>query len=217
MPELGPAETQTRFILAFFNFISVFAKPAHPLVIFLDDLQWADPASLRLLDLVATNPDSKHLLIIGAYRDNEVTPSHPLMIALDSMKKAAVAVQTLVLGPLNLQHIEAVVAETVNSSAQATHELAEIIFSKTAGNPFFATQLLRSLYDDGQIHLDASQGGWRWDIQALRRAAVTNNVIELMTKKIMKLPAATQEMLQRAACVGNVFSLDMLATVSRAT
>lgn len=213
--QLGPTETRNRFNQLLLQFVRVFAKAEHPLVIFLDDLQWADQASLQLIQTLATDPDMHHLLQIGAYRDNEVSPSHPLMLMLNDLNKQGVTVSNITLGPLNTDHINEWLAHTLDQSSADTRPLAELIQSKTHGNPFFMNQFLRSLYHDQLLTFDLTQGTWHWDVDRIREAAITDNVVELMANNIRKLSPETQRILQLAACVGNTFNLRILSVINK--
>ncbi|MGH8002633.1 MAG: ATP-binding protein, partial [Brasilonema sp.] len=144
VPQLAPTESQNRFNRVFQQFMSVFCKPEHPLVLFLDDLQWADLASLKLIQLLACDPKSQYLLLIGAYRDNEVSATHPLVLTLEEIKKSGAVVNNIVLQPLRITHVNQLVSDTFRSDTLKTKSLAELVFNKTQGNPFFLTQLLKS-------------------------------------------------------------------------
>jgi predicted ATPase/signal transduction histidine kinase/CheY-like chemotaxis protein len=234
VPQLGPTESQNRFNLVFQNFIGVFTNKEHPLVIFLDDLQWADTASLKLIQVLMTDPDSQYLLMIGAYRDNEVSPTHPLMQTLEQIQQTGARVSTITLQPLSIDCVNQLIADTLNDSIERSKPLAELAFNKTNGNPFFLTQLLQFLYTEylllfnppesplskGGVQgsafvLGGSEGGfWQWDIKQIRAVGITDNVVELMVSKIEKLDESTQNVLKLAACVGNRFDLDVLSVVN---
>lgn len=241
---LGPSESQNRFNLAFKQFIHIFTQKAHPLVLFLDDLQWADSASLKLIHVLLTDQDSQYLLVIGAYRDNEVSPTHPLMQTLDSIYSSGSIVNNIILQPLTLSTVNQLVADTlgdncssgvsflayVSEQKEETEEesllakndeiekcklLAELVFNKTQGNPFFLTQLLTSLYAEKLLKFDFSLGKWQWDMGQIQSIAIADyNVVELIARNILKLPSDTQKVLKLAACIGNRFNLDVLAIVS---
>ncbi|MEW6496760.1 MAG: AAA family ATPase, partial [Cyanobacteriota bacterium] len=157
VPELAPAEAQNRFNLVFQNFIKVFTQASHPLVIFLDDLQWADGASLKLIELLMTAPDSQYLFIIGAYRDNEVSEGHPLMLTLDEVDKAGGIVNSINLGPLDLSNVNQLIADTLHSEPETTRPLAELVMTKTNGNPFFINEFLKSLYSEKLLTFNPPQ------------------------------------------------------------
>ncbi|TAF36114.1 MAG: response regulator [Oscillatoriales cyanobacterium] len=220
VPQLGPTESQNRFNRVFKQFISVFTAQSHPLVIFLDDLQWADSASLKLIELLVTDSDSKYLLIIGAYRDNEVSAAHPLIVTIENIAKTQVKTQPIVsniiLAPLNLSHVKELIADTLDAQITEKIELlAELLFNKTQGNPFFLTQLLRTLYQENLLVYDFSSSAWQWDIGYIQAIGITDcNVVELIARNIRKLPAAAQSALKLAACIGNQFNLEVLAIVS---
>ena len=211
---LGLAESQNRWNLVFTAFVRCFASAAHPLVLFLDDLQWADPPSLKLLQLLLTDPDTRHLLVIGAYRDNEVTATHPLALAVEALHKAGVGPTTLTLAALEPAHVQQLLVDTLRVDPERARPLVELAMEKTGGNPFFLGQFLRSAADEGLLRFDAAEGGWRWDIAEIRARAITDNVVELMASKIQRLPDATQRVLKLAACIGNRFDLRTLAVVN---
>jgi predicted ATPase/signal transduction histidine kinase/CheY-like chemotaxis protein len=214
VPQLGAAESQNRFNRVFQQFIHVFCKPEHPLVLFLDDLQWADSASLKLIGLLMRDPDSQYLLLIGAYRDNEVSATHPLMLTLEEIQKTGAVVNNIVLQPLHINHVSQLVSDTLHSDTSKATPLAELVFNKTQGNPFFLTQLLKSLYHENLFSFDFSEGCWQWDIKKLQDIDITDNVVELMVSQIQKLPQKTQNVLKLAACIGDKFTLDVLAIVN---
>ncbi|MEG4047881.1 AAA family ATPase [Microcoleus sp. Pol17_C1] len=212
--ELSGTAAQNRFNLLFQNFIKVFTKPEHPLVMFLDDLQWADSASLRLMQLLVTESETGYLLVIGAYRDNEVLAAHPLMLTLDAVVKGGATVNTITLEPLSSTSLNHLVADTLNCDPSWAIPLAELVAQKTQGNPFFATQFLKALHQDGLIEFDRLAGYWQCDIVRVREAALTDDVVEFMALQLQKLSPATQNVLKLAACVGNHFDLGTLAVVS---
>ncbi|MEG4859064.1 AAA family ATPase [Microcoleus sp. K1-B6] len=222
VPELAPVESQNRFNRVFKEFIRVFAQKEHPLVIFLDDLQWADSATLKLMQILITDPDQEYLLLIGAYRDNEVSPTHPLIQTVEEIEKTGTIVNNIVLQPLDLANVTELVTETLNISTEKVTNLAELIWNKTGGNPFFLTQLLQALYQDSLLKFEfdhitneESQSGWYWSIDEIQAIGITDkSVVELVASRIEKLPAPTQEVLKLAACVGDKFALDVLSLVS---
>ncbi|MBW4492054.1 MAG: AAA family ATPase [Oscillatoria princeps RMCB-10] len=214
VPQLGPSESQNRFNRVFQQFTHVFSQPEHPLVLFLDDLQWADLPSLKLIELLVTDPDSQYLLLIGAYRDNEVSPTHPLIHTLELIQQASATVNNIILQPLDIAHVSELVADTLRAGAEKTKPLAELVCEKTQGNPFFLTQLLKSLYQDKLLAFDFSAASWQWDMERLQSIGITDNVVELMVSQIQKLSPRTQDALKLAACIGDKFTLDVLATVS---
>ena len=217
VPELQPTETQNRFNLLFQKFIAVFAQKEHPLVLFLDDLQWVDLASLKLIQRLATASESQALLIIGAYRDNEVDAAHPLISATEQMQQQGAIIHRIELQPLKLEHINELIADTLHCSETKSLPLAELIAQKTQGNPFFINQLLKSLYDSSLLTFHfpegKGRGAWSWEMEQIQAVGMTDNVVELMTQKIQKLAPKVQESLKIAACIGNSFDLKTLAVV----
>ncbi|MBD2213668.1 AAA family ATPase [Nostoc linckia FACHB-104] len=214
VPQLGSTESQNRFNRLFLQFIHVFCQAEHPLVIFLDDLQWADAASLKLIQFLASDPDSQYLLLIGAYRDNEVHATHPLILTLEETQKSGVVVNNIVLQPLQIAHINQLVSDTLHSNLNKSSSLAELLYGKTQGNPFFLTQILKSLYQENQILFNYTEACWQWNIEVIRDIEITDNVVELMVSQIQKLSLTTQKVVKLAACIGDKFNLDVLSIVN---
>ena len=208
--ELPISDAQSRFKVVFRSFLSVFAKREHPLVLFLDDLQYADLASLALLKDVITHGDTKHLIVLGAYRDNEVSPAHPAIITLDDIKGAGVEFTSLVLKPLEIEHLQQLVADTLHCSAEQALSLAVLLHNKTGGNPFFANQFLAELHHENLVRFDVDNSVWQWDIAEIGAKEFTDDVVELMASKLRRLPGETQAALQLAACIGSEFDVEML-------
>ncbi|HEY6796467.1 MAG TPA: AAA family ATPase [Kineosporiaceae bacterium] len=200
IPEFAPAEAQIRFRTVFRRFVSVLARAEHPLVLFLDDLQWADSDSLPLLQDLVTDPEVRFLLVVGAYRDNQVTPDHPLSVALDATEAAGGRVSRIVLGPLSDTALTEFVGDTLRCPPPEAALLAKAVQDKTAGNPFFFIQFLSELQSDGLLHLDEDAGVWRWDIDGLQRRGFADNVAELMVAQLKRLPTTSQEALEHLAC-----------------
>ncbi|MEH2431967.1 MAG: AAA family ATPase [Nostoc sp.] len=213
IPTLPPAETQNRFNLVFQKFIRVFTQPEHPLVIFLDDLQWADGASLKLIQLLMTAADSKYFCLIGAYRNNEVSSVHPLLLTLNEIKKTKATVNQISLSPLALPHVTQLITDTLHVQPATAKPLAELVYVKTGGNPFFINEFLKSLYTEGLLTFEYKQGIWQWDLREIQIYPSADNVVELMMAKVQKLPSPTQAVLKLAACVGNQFDLGSLVVV----
>ena len=209
--ELSGSAAQNRFNLLMEKFVQVFTTASHPLVMFLDDLQWADSASLKLLQLLMQ--DRGHLLVLGAYRDNEVSPTHPFMLTVDEIVKSGAVVNTITLQPLSLADLNQLVADTLICDLSSSQPLTELVYQKTKGNPFFSTQFLKSLYEDGQIIFDWDVGHWQCDIAQITFADASD-VVEFMVAQLQKLPGETQDVLKLAACIGAQFDLDTLAIVS---
>lgn len=213
VPPLPPIEAQNRFRLAFQNFVRGFAQPAHPLVIFLDDLQWADAASLQLLESLMLSPEIRSLLVVGAYRPNEVGQTHLLQSTLTSLEVAGRKISTLHLTSLSLTDITHLIADTLHCPLAQAQPLADLIRTKTDGCPFFVRQLLQSLYLNHLIQFDYQQTLWQWDLKQIREWQISENVVGLMMAQIQQLAPSTQRVLQVAACLGNNFDLKTLALV----
>jgi len=212
--ELPPQESQNRFNLVFQNFITVFTQREHPLVMFLDDLQWADSGALKLIQLLMGRSDSQYLLLIGAYRDNEVDASHPLRTAIAALIDMGIPTQALTLTALQRFHIQELLKDTLhNPHIESLSPLAELILEKTGGNPFFMNEFLKALYTNGLLRFSPQHQQWQWDLEQIQAAQMTDNVVELMTQNIQKLPEASQHALKLAACIGNQFELQTLAIV----
>lgn len=234
--ELEPVESQNRFNILFQKFIGVFTTSKQPLVIFLDDLQWADSASLKLIKQLMANIDSG-LLLIGAYRDNEVErwdetinkigkdtgnsssvsrtnlSLHPLLIAIDEIKQNGTIVNCIHLTPLDLNNVSQLIIDTFNCTEEKAKQLAKLLLEKTAGNPFFINEFLKSLYTYKLLNFNLQTGEWCWNLVQIQSAKITENVVELMSSKIQQLPEATQQIVKLAACIGNDFDLNTLSMV----
>jgi len=210
-PELSGSATQNRFNNLLKKFIEVFTTADHPLVLFLDDLQWADSASLQLVKLLMN--DHSYLLLIGAYRDSEVSPTHPFSLTIDDLKKTNKIIHTTTLAPLVFEHINNLVADALHCSSELAKPLSELIYRKTKGNPFFTRQFLKALYEGGQIRADRTQRCWVCDISQINQLSLTEDVVEFMALQLQKLPSTTQAALQLAACIGSQFDLATLAIV----
>ena len=210
--ELSGTSAQNRFNLLFQKFTQVFTSLEHPLVMFLDDLQWADSASLKLMQLLMA--DTGHLLLIGAYRDNEVNPGHPLMLALSDIQKTLFTINTITLAPLSQVTVNQLVADTLKCTESLASPLSELVYQKTQGNPFFATQFLKALHQEHLIQFDFELACWQCDIVQVITLAVTDDVVAFMAFQLRRLPQSTQHILQLAACIGNQFDLATLAIVS---
>ena len=195
VPLLGATESQNRFNLLFQRFLGVFA-------------------TLALLHTLLANLDLRGLLVIGAYRDNEVSERHPLMLTLSEIRAAGTPLREITLGPLPLAHLTQFVADTLHTDGERAKPLADLVLSKTAGNPFFVTQFVKTLHQEGLVAFDYSASHWHFDLARIRRMDITDNVVDLMAAKIRKLPAPSQEVLKLAACIGNRFALAVLSTVS---
>ncbi len=213
VPDLEPMQSQNRFNYVFKSFVNVFIKEEHPLTIFLDDIQWADLASLNFIKMILTDSDNNYLLLIGSYRDNEVNSFHPLIRTVNDIKKENIIINSIQVEPLTIPAVNQLLLNFFRCNVEKSLELAEIIFEKTNGNPFFINQFLKSLYDGHIIEID-SVHGWIWDISKIEKLSVTDNVVELLAGKISTLPENIQKILQNCACIGNRFDLVTLSEVS---
>ncbi|WP_094603994.1 Serine/threonine-protein kinase PknD [Sporomusa silvacetica DSM 10669] len=207
---LQPREAQNRFRRVFRNFIRALAQKEHPLVIFLDDLQWADSASLELIQFLSEDMDSRYLLLVGAYRNNEVTGEHPLLITLAELKKTKIPLQRITLAPLSLDHTNQFVADTLHYSQAKAEPLARILYRKTGGNPFFLGQLLQTAYEEQLLSFNPQDVCWEWNSVAIQAMPLSDDIINLLLGKLQKLPTEARNVLQLAACIGNIFDLQML-------
>ncbi|NET14271.1 MAG: serine/threonine-protein kinase PknK, partial [Okeania sp. SIO1H6] len=213
VPVLGLNESQNRFNLVISNFIRAFCSEEHPLTLFLDDLQWADLATLKLMERMLVEGQTKYLLLLGAYRDNEVSVSHPLAMSLEKLRKNNNAINQITLNPLSLDRIAELIADTL----QQTHkinDLANLILEKTGGNPFFTKEFIQALHNEGLLQLDRQSRSWQWDMVEIEGRELTDNVVELMVKKLQQLPVFSQEILSIAACLGAEFELILLTWIA---
>lgn len=210
--ELGVEETQNRFSEAFSRFIACLPTQKRPLVLFLDDLQWSDMPTLRMLEDLLIDPPP-YLLIIGGYRDNEVDEAHPLFLLQARLKKKGFSFDQLVLTPLKSENVNELIADTLLKKSNEVEPLTEICFKKTAGNPFFLKAMLYKLQSDGNIYYDWDRAEWLWNIEAIQKSPLADSVVELMKGKIESLDSELQEILKKAACIGNHFSLSLLQKV----
>src|SRR6266568_282123 len=203
VPELSPQDAQQRFQFVFRQFFGVFARPEHPLALFLDDLQWLDAATLDLLEDLLTRSDLRHFMLIAAYRDNEVTPAHPLMRKLEAIRNAGAPVQEVRLAPLAREHVGQLVADALRCEPVRADPLAELVYEKTGGNPFFVIQFLSALADERLLAFDHDAARWSWDVGRIHAKGYTDNVVDLMVAKLTRLPLVAQEALQQLSCLGN--------------
>src|SRR5713101_424648 len=215
VPDLPLQDAQRRFQFVFRRFIGVLARPEHPLTLFLDDLQWLDSATLDLIEDLLTQSDVPHLMLIGAYRDNEVNSSHPLTRKLDAMRKAGAPVQEIVLAPLTREDVAVLITDSFHTEPERAAALAELIHEKTAGNPFFIIQFISALVEEGLLTFDYDQGRWSWELNRIHTKGYTDNVVDLMVGKLKRLPIETQQALQLLACMGNRAEFALLEMVSQ--
>jgi PAS domain S-box-containing protein len=217
VPELPPQQAQSRFQLVFRRFIAVFARPEHPLALFLDDLQWLDAATLDLLEDLLRQPEVRHLMLIGAYRDNEVDSAHPLTRKLEAIRKAGASVHEIPLAPLAREHLNQLIADTLRCEPERAAPLARLVHEKTGGNPFFAIQVISALTEEGLLTFDHDAACWSWSLERIRAKGYSDNVVDLMVGKLNRLPVETQKALQQLACLGNVAEIAMFSIVHGAS
>src|SRR6516164_4096352 len=210
IPELPPQDAQRRFQLVFRQFIGVFARPEHPLALFLDDLQWLDAATLDLLEDLLTRSELRHLILVGAYRDNEVTAAHPLMPKLEAIR-ASGRVRDIKLAPLTTGDLGRLAADSLRCDAEQAAPLAQLVHAKTDGNPFFVIQFFHALADEGLLAFNPERARWSWDLDGIHAKRLTDNVVELLAGKLTRLSLHTQDALRQLACLGNVADVTMLA------
>ncbi len=203
VPDLPPLEAQNRFRMVFRRFLGVFARREHPLALFLDDLQWLDGATLNLLQHLVTHSEVRHLLLIAAYRDNEVGPAHPLVRMLATITDTRSEIKELRLGPLASEDVGRLAADTLHAEPEVVRPLAELMFAKTGGNPFFTIQFLNSLVDEVLIAFDPDTLAWHWDLDRIRAKGITDNVAVLMAGRLGRLPAGALQIMKCLACLGN--------------
>ncbi|HIE3578442.1 TPA: EAL domain-containing protein [Legionella anisa] len=211
---LNPTEAQIRFNLAFQNFVRVFAQPEHPLVLFLDDLQWADNSSLNFIENLLHDRETNYLLIIGAYRNNEINENHPLQLSISNLNKNKANLSTLTLKPLRLNNVQELLLDTLSGSQRKIQGLAQCIYDKTQGNPFFINAFLRNIYEQNILNFSYKRGAWEWDLAKVQQQSATDNVIDLLTSKIHLLPNTTQEILKLGSCFGYQFDFNTLKVIS---
>jgi diguanylate cyclase (GGDEF)-like protein len=212
--ELLSVESQNRFSLTFQRFIRALARPEHPLVIFLDDVQWIDNASLELLKSLLLNIDSRYLLIILAYRNDKVSQEHVLMDMLNQLKINDVLITDLTLSPFKEIDVGHLLADTLSCSLEEVSPLAGLVLQKTHGNPFFMNEFLKNLYQDKLLYFSGEKRRWCWDLNEIKQRSITDNVVDLLILRIKKLPPESAELLELAACVGHLFDLKTLAVIS---
>ena len=211
VPDLPPQDARRRFQLVFRRFIGVFARLEHPLALFLDDLQWLDAATLDLLEDLLTPPGAQHLMLIGAYRDNEVTAAHPLMRKLEAIRSAGANVQEITLAPLTGEDVRQLIADALRCEPERAAPLAKLVHEKTDGNPFFLGQFLHTLAEEGWLAFDHEKGRWSWDLNRIHAKRYRDNVVDLMVGRLNRLPFDTQNALQQFACLGNIAPVRVLS------
>jgi len=215
VPDLEPQDAQRRFQLVFTRFISVFARPEHPLALFLDDLQWLSTATLDLLENLLTRSDLRYLMVIGAYRDNEVDATHPLARKLEAIKNAGARIEEITLAPLASEHLAQLIADALRCEPERAVPLAQLVYEKSGGNPFFALQFMSALAEERLLTFDHDAARWSWDLKRIHAKGYTDNVVDLMVGKLARLPVETQGALQQLACLGNIAEIPILSIVHR--
>jgi predicted ATPase len=233
VPELPPQDAQGRFQLVFRRFIGTFARPEHPLVLFLDDLQWLDAATLNLIEDLLTSDfvsqpiskpldaqlrrtgrlDIQHLMLVGAYRDNEVDSTHPLMRKLGAIRQTGAKVQEIILAPLASEDLARLIADSLHCKVERATPLAQTVHEKTAGNPFFAIQFITALAEEGLLTFDHGAARWLWNLDRIHAKGYTDNVVDLMVRKLNRLPVETQKAMQQFACLGNAAKIATLSII----
>ena len=222
VPELTPVESMNRFQDVWLAALRVFCQLEHPLILFLDDLQWADMATLRLIQTVMTDTTLHHFVLIGAYRDNEVDHAHPLMITLSALRSYNIPIRTLTLTPLTHSDIVQLLKNSLDPNdihpnkrqfQQQLFLFAELMMEKTKGNPFFVKQLLQHLHQDKLLTFSSQAMHWQWDLQQIHQKNISDNVVDFILNRLTQQPKTVQDVLSLAACLGNQFSLSALAII----
>lgn len=213
----GSIETENRFFRLMRRLIGAFCDASHPLVLFLDDLQWADGNTLKLIRALLQHPDTSHLVVLGAYRDNEIEPSHPLQRLIGQLQADGSLGEQMEVTALGVEHIAQLLADSLHLEVDQTHGLAETCLTKTGGNPFFLAQFLHTLSERKLLRFDPSSGHWRWSPEEIDQADITDNVVTLMVERLRELSANCQRIVQYAACIGATFDLRSLAVASGAS
>ncbi|MEO9871770.1 AAA family ATPase [Ekhidna sp.] len=210
IPKLGGLESQNRLNYLFSSFIKAISTADHPVVFFIDDLQWADSASLSLLNALMSNKELSYLMCICAYRDNEVSPDHPFMITVKDIREKGGKISEINIGNLRKSNVQQLISDATDLPLDSTVSLSDLVFEKTHGNAFFVTQFLKKLAEESLLYFDQQERKWKWDIQQINDHNITDNVVELLAGKIVFLPEETQEFLKVAACIGNKFDVETL-------
>jgi PAS domain S-box-containing protein len=208
---LSPVDSELRFQTVFQRFVGVFANAEHPLVIFVDDLQWLDPATLTLIEYLLLHPDTRHLLLIGAYRDNEVDSAHPLMVKLEALRRGGARLDQIVLGPLSVDSVNQLLCDTLRHAPDEMRPFAELVHRRSSGNPFFAGQFLTSLGEEALVEFDPRSRSWTWNLDAIVDKKLSDNPVDLMIGRLRRLSPEAQEALKLLACLGNHADFAILA------
>jgi predicted ATPase/signal transduction histidine kinase/GAF domain-containing protein len=202
LPEVSPHEAQNRFFGVFLRMLHAFARPQHALVLFLDDLQWVDTASLDLLERLIAGSEMSNVLLVCAFRDNEVGPGHPLRKTITQIRNSSLPFQEIALEMLDLEDVVRLLVDALRVAAEDARPLARLVVEKTGGNPFFVVQFITELAEESLLTFDSAIPGWQWDIGETRAKEMTDDVAELMAGKLNRFPRVTLEALKRLACLG---------------
>ena len=213
VPELGIKESENRFSIIFQRFIQVFGSKDHPLVIFLDNLQWIDITNLKLIELIIRDPDTQYLFLIGAYRTEEIKENHPLMMTINKLRQEQIAINQINLSPLKLEFINDLIADTLQTNSKIVKSLAELVLWKSGGNPFFVKEFLNTMYTDKLVTFNLESLSWEWDIEQIKTIKISDNLVELISSKLKKLPESTQQVLGLASHIGLEFDLNTLSII----
>jgi predicted ATPase/signal transduction histidine kinase/CheY-like chemotaxis protein/tRNA A-37 threonylcarbamoyl transferase component Bud32 len=211
--KVGPTAAQNRFNLFFQNFFRTICQKNHPLVLFIDDLQWADVASLNLLELLMTDTQTQYFMMIGAYRDNQVDCAHPLMMSLEKLQQTEVLINTISLSNLSKNQVNTLICEALTCESDQAQPFSQLVYEKTQGNAFFTREFLKSLYEQDVLTFDFRRQKWQWHLDKIKALSMTDNVVELIATKIHQLPQKTQSVLKIAACLGNLFDLKSVSMI----
>ena len=211
---LGIMESRHRFHDVLCKFVTALSTPESPMVIFFDDLQWSDESSLDLINVLMTSPESRHILYVGSYRDNEVTLSCPITNHLQVIRGKGANMIELKIGNIGIHSVRDLVSDVLGIHPNQTTQLAHLVHRKTGGNPFFVIHFLKRLYNDGLVKFCHKRFCWQWDIAQIEsKRNVTDNVVKLITNEIGRLPEPVQNILQVASCIGNTFELTFLKQI----
>jgi len=214
-PDLPPLDAHNRFKIVFRRFLGVFAQADHPLALFLDDLQWVDTGTLQLLEHLITEPEIRHLLLIGAYRDNEVSASHPLRLTLEKLRATGIKVSEIVLAPLSLHDVSQLIIDSLRCESDRAEPLVQLIHAKSGGNPFFTIQFLKTLAEENLLAFDSVAAAWKWNLERIQMKEFTDNIVDLVTDKLDRLPDETRQTLIQLACLGSSAGMSTMSIVSR--
>lgn len=213
-PEMQPHEAKARFNLVFRRFIEVFARAEHPLVLFIDDVQWLDVATIELIETIMLDDHVRHLLLICAYRDDEVHAGHPLMAAREALREGVCHFEELVLRPLDDGQIGELLADTLEKDVGSVAAFAQLVREKTGGNPFFVTHFVEALEIEGQLAHDRERGEWRWDEVRIKATRITDNVADLVVSKLGRLPLRVLELVKLMSCLGDGVQAEVLSMIT---